>query len=57
MTARILMTEDDHRLATMVSSYLSQNGFTVQSCEPQEKHWRNCRLPAVPRRSTWCCWT
>lgn len=29
MTQCILMIEDDHRLAAMVSSYLQQNGFSV----------------------------
>ena len=33
MNQRILMIEDDHRLAAMVSSYLQQNGFTVTLCE------------------------
>ena len=33
MNHRILMIEDDHRLAAMVSSYLQQNGFSVVSCE------------------------
>ena len=30
---RILMIEDDHRLAAMVVSYLGQNGFDTQVCE------------------------
>jgi DNA-binding response OmpR family regulator len=30
---RILMIEDDHRLAAMVASYLSKHGFTVDICE------------------------
>jgi DNA-binding response OmpR family regulator len=30
---RILVIEDDHRLAAMVSTYLQQNGFEVHACE------------------------
>jgi DNA-binding response OmpR family regulator len=30
MSARLLMIEDDHRLAGMVGSYLQQNGFEVE---------------------------
>ncbi|WP_394778834.1 response regulator [Undibacterium sp.] len=30
MTQRVLMIEDDQRLAGMVATYLGQNGFTVQ---------------------------
>jgi DNA-binding response OmpR family regulator len=30
MTQRLLMIEDDHRLAAMVSEYLTQSGFTVR---------------------------
>ncbi len=30
MTQRLLMIEDDQRLASMVATYLSQNGFEVQ---------------------------
>jgi DNA-binding response OmpR family regulator len=33
MTLRLLMIEDDQRLAAMVAKYLSQNGFEVQHCE------------------------
>jgi DNA-binding response OmpR family regulator len=33
MTQRLLMIEDDQRLAAMVAKYLSQNGFEVQHCE------------------------
>jgi DNA-binding response OmpR family regulator len=33
MSQRILMIEDDQRLAAMVAKYLSQNGFEVEHCE------------------------
>jgi DNA-binding response OmpR family regulator len=33
MSQRLLMIEDDHRLAAMVAKYLSQNGFEVEHCE------------------------
>jgi DNA-binding response OmpR family regulator len=33
MTQRLLMIEDDQRLAAMVAKYLSQNGFEVHHCE------------------------
>ncbi|CAN5321348.1 response regulator transcription factor [soil metagenome] len=33
MTQRLLMIEDDHRLAGMVASYLGHNGFEVQHAE------------------------
>jgi DNA-binding response OmpR family regulator len=33
MTQRLLMIEDDQRLAAMVAKYLSQNGFEVQHAE------------------------
>jgi DNA-binding response OmpR family regulator len=33
MSQRLLMIEDDQRLAAMVAKYLSQNGFEVEHCE------------------------
>jgi DNA-binding response OmpR family regulator len=33
MAQRLLMIEDDHRLAAMVATYLTQNGFEVQHAE------------------------
>lgn len=33
MSQRLLMIEDDHRLAAMVAAYLTQNGFDVQHAE------------------------
>ena len=33
MSQRLLMIEDDHRLAAMVAAYLTQNGFEVQHAE------------------------
>jgi DNA-binding response OmpR family regulator len=33
MTQRLLMIEDDQRLAAMVAKYLGQNGFDVWHCE------------------------
>ncbi|HWT72392.1 MAG TPA: response regulator transcription factor [Oxalicibacterium sp.] len=33
MSQRLLMIEDDQRLAAMVAKYLSQNGFDVEHCE------------------------
>ena len=33
MSQRLLMIEDDRRLAAMVAQYLSQNGFEVEHCE------------------------
>ncbi len=33
MAQRLLMIEDDHRLAGMVATYLGQNGFEVQHAE------------------------
>lgn len=33
MTQRVLMIEDDHRLAGMVATYLGQNGFEVMHVE------------------------
>jgi DNA-binding response OmpR family regulator len=37
MAQRLLMIEDDHRLAGMVATYLGQNGFEVQHVETAQE--------------------
>ncbi len=37
MSQRLLMIEDDHRLAAMVAAYLTQNGFEVQHAETAQE--------------------
>jgi DNA-binding response OmpR family regulator len=48
MQQRILMIEDDHRLAAMVATYLQQNGFEVQHAETAQEGLSQLRSSPVP---------
>jgi DNA-binding response OmpR family regulator len=45
MAQRLLMIEDDHRLAGMVATYLGQNGFEVQHVETAQEGLAALRQP------------
>ncbi|HYD81182.1 MAG TPA: response regulator transcription factor [Paucimonas sp.] len=45
MTQRLLMIEDDHRLAGMVATYLGQNGFDVRHVETAQEGLTLLRQP------------
>jgi len=47
MAQRILMIEDDHRLAGMVVTYLTQNGFDVHHAETARDGLAQLRLAAT----------
>jgi DNA-binding response OmpR family regulator len=49
MTHRLLMIEDDHRLAGMVVAYLNQNGFDVQAAETARDGLLQLQLAASTR--------
>jgi DNA-binding response OmpR family regulator len=46
MVQRLLMIEDDHRLAGMVVTYLNQNGFEVRHAETAQDGLAQLRLAA-----------
>ncbi len=47
MAQRLLMIEDDHRLAGMVATYLAQNGFDVQRAETAQEGLAQLQLAAA----------
>lgn len=48
MTQRLLMIEDDHRLASMVATYLQQNGFAVQHSDTAADGLQQLQQSAEP---------
>jgi DNA-binding response OmpR family regulator len=52
MVQRVLMIEDDHRLAGMVATYLKQNGFEVQHAETAGEGLTQLQLAAATQPFT-----
>ncbi|MCG2585682.1 response regulator transcription factor [Massilia sp. TS11] len=48
MSHTILMIEDDRRLADMVGTYLTQNGYTVEHCGSGAEGLARLRQPPLP---------